>query len=337
MTFYNFKNNKKISQILKKNIKDILLTGNKFKARAYSKALESLEFNQKTDITLDNVDSLIKFKSVGKSAIKIIKKILNGEDIDMLTEEQRQKVTSLENLTTLYGVGLSAANKWLDMGINNLEDLREEFTAGNVKLTSAQKLGLEHYEDLHTRIPQKEIDSLGKILINLSKQVDPTMEVILAGSYRRYMNLPKKIRNKKTSGDIDILIIHPELVTKEQVKSSSILKDLYKKLNKLPEHYGKLALGSTKYSGLVAFESCPVRHLDIRLFPAESKIPSILHFTGSGMFNQQIRAHALSLGYTLSEYHLKHLESGKIVSLNCEEDIFTELGLDYVSPEKRDL
>ena len=305
MSFYNFTNNKRISKTLKKSINDILLTGNKFKARAYSKALESLEFNQKTEITLDNVDSLIKFKSVGKSAIKIIKKILNGDDIDMLTEEQRQKVMSLENLTTLYGVGLSAANKWLDMGIHNLQELQEEFTSGNVKLTSAQKLGLQYYDDLHTRIPQKEIDDLGKILINLSKQVDPTMEVILAGSYRRYMNLPKKIRNKKTSGDIDILIIHPELVTKQQVKSSSILKDLYKKLNKIPEHYGKLALGSTKYSGLVALESCPIRHLDIRLFPAESKIPSILHFTGSGMFNQQIRAHALTLGYTLSEYHLK--------------------------------
>ena len=127
----------------------------------------------------------------------------------MLTEEQRQKVTSLENLTTLYGVGLSAANKWLDMGIHNLQELQEEFTLGNVKLTSAQKLGLQYYDDLHTRIPQKEIDDLGKILINLSKQVDPTMEVILAYSYRRYMNLPEKIRNKKTSGDIDILIIHP--------------------------------------------------------------------------------------------------------------------------------
>ena len=55
------------------------------------------------------------------------------------------------------------------------------------------------------------------------------------------------------------------------------------------------------------------------------------------MFNQQIRAHALTLGYTLSEYHLKHLESGKIVSLNKEEDIFTELGLDYVLPKDRDL
>ena len=60
------------------------------------------------------------------------------------------------------------------------------------------------------------------------------------------------------------------------MKSSSILKDLYKKLNKLPEHYGKLALGSTKHSGLVALESCPTRHLDIRLFPWNRKY---LHIT----------------------------------------------------------
>ena len=66
MSFYNFANNKRISKTLKKNINDILLTGNKFKARAYSKALESLECNQKSEITLDNVDSLIKLKTVNK-------------------------------------------------------------------------------------------------------------------------------------------------------------------------------------------------------------------------------------------------------------------------------
>jgi len=49
MSFYNFTNNKRISKTLKKSINDILLTGNKFKARAYSKALESLEFNPKTE------------------------------------------------------------------------------------------------------------------------------------------------------------------------------------------------------------------------------------------------------------------------------------------------
>ena len=99
----------------------------------------------------------------------------------------------------------------------------------------------------------------------------------------------------------------------------------------------KLALGSTKYSGLIGLETSRVRHLDIRLFPSESKIPSILHFTGSGLFNQQLRSHSLSLGYTLSEYHLKHVESGELVSLTKEEDIFTHLGIDYVAPKDRDL
>ena len=159
----------------------------------------------------------------------------------------------------------------------------------------------------------------------------------MAGSYRRYLELSQSERNKKTSGDIDILLIHPELETIEDVKDSLMLKLIYKKLSKMKEHCGKLALGSTKYSGLIRLEDNPVRHLDIRLFPVHSKITAILHFTGSGMFNQQLRAKALSIGYTLSEYSLKHIESGKEENLTAEKDIFKKLGVDYVSPGGRDL
>ena len=39
----------------------------------------------------------------------------------------------------------------------------------------------------------------------------------------------------------------------------------------------------------------------------------------------------------MEEYHLKHIESGELVNLTKEEDIFNHLGIDYVAPKDRDL
>ena len=133
MSFYKFENNRKIGTIFRRVSKELAMTGNKFKGRAFDRALQSMEYNQKTEITLETVKSLIELKNVGRSAIGLIEKILNGEEVDILKPEQRQRVSSLEILTTLYGVGLSAANKWYDAGIHNLDELREAYSTKTIK------------------------------------------------------------------------------------------------------------------------------------------------------------------------------------------------------------
>lgn len=47
------------------------------------------------------------------------------------------------------------------------------------------------------------------------------------------------------------------------------------------------------------------RHIDIRLIPSNCYPTAILHFTGSGPFNQRMRAIARSKGYSLNEYALR--------------------------------
>ena len=148
MSFYKFENNRKIGTIFRRVSKELAMTGNKFKARAFDRALQSMEYNHKTEITVETVKSLIELKNVGRSAIGLMEKILNGEEVEILKPEQRQRVSSLEILTTLYGVGLSAANKWYDAGIHNLDELRQAHSTKKIKLTSAQVLGLQYYDDL---------------------------------------------------------------------------------------------------------------------------------------------------------------------------------------------
>jgi len=49
------------------------------------------------------------------------------------------------------------------------------------------------------------------------------------------------------------------------------------------------------------------RRIDIRLIPIDQYYFGTLYFTGSDMFNRQMRQHALDKGYTLNEYSIRPL------------------------------
>lgn len=56
------------------------------------------------------------------------------------------------------------------------------------------------------------------------------------------------------------------------------------------------------------------RRLDIRLNPYDQFYCAVLYFTGSDLFNKQMREHALSQGFTLNEYTLRPMGStGKLM------------------------
>ena len=47
------------------------------------------------------------------------------------------------------------------------------------------------------------------------------------------------------------------------------------------------------------------RRIDLRLIPIDQYYFGTLYFTGSDMFNKQMRAHALEQGFTLNEYCIR--------------------------------
>lgn len=54
--------------------------------------------------------------------------------------------------------------------------------------------------------------------------------------------------------------------------------------------------------------------MDIRLNPYDQFYCAILYFTGSDLFNKQMRDHALHQGFTLNEYTLRPMGStGKML------------------------
>lgn len=51
------------------------------------------------------------------------------------------------------------------------------------------------------------------------------------------------------------------------------------------------------------------RRIDIRLLPHDQYYCALLYFTGSDMFNKDMRGHALEKGFTLNEYTIRPLGS----------------------------
>ena len=63
---------------------------------------------------------------------------------------------------------------------------------------------------------------------------------------------------------------------------------------------------------------------------------ALLYFTGSKEHNVALRGRALDMGWTLNEYALTTLKSGKVVAGKTEQEIYAKLKLAYIEPELRE-
>ncbi|KAN0041484.1 hypothetical protein ACTFIV_004025 [Dictyostelium citrinum] len=132
---------------------------------------------------------------------------------------------------------------------------------------------------------------------------------------------PKKILKKKTN-----------ILEKEKIKKLKTINTIPSKNNENNKNKNKNKNNNTHIA----------RRIDFKLIPIESYYFGLLHNTGSDEFNRQMRAVALSKGYTLSEYSINKFskETGKddqITLVNSEEEIFKIIGMKYYPPQERNL
>jgi DNA polymerase (family 10) len=132
-----------------------------------------------------------------------------------------------------------------------------------------------------------------------------------AGSLRRL---------RATVRDIDLVVASTEPLT---------VMDAFARLPELAEisERGETKLAAKTHSGLA---------VDLRIVPPESYGNLLQHFTGSAEHNVALRAHAQRRGYKISEYHVEHLESGRLITCATEAEVYGLVGLSYVPPELRE-
>src|SRR5208283_4477061 len=182
-----------------------------------------------------------------------------------------------------------------------------------------QKLlkAIEGYRRIGGRFLLDTAEQLAEKLVEHLLAAPGIEKVTPAGSLRR---------GRETVGDLDILVTGTGCIADESRQA------LIQHLLRFPGLMDVIAQGENK----VSFRHRNGMQVDVRLLPPESFGAAMQYFTGSKAHNVALRQRALKMGYTLSEYSLADLETGKSVAGASEKEIYTKLKLDFIPPELRE-
>jgi DNA polymerase IV len=313
-----------------------------WRTTAYRKVISTLK-RQEAKIT--TAEEAQRLPSVGPRLAQKIEEIVATDRLQRLEYAQKEPMDeALQLFLGIYGVGNSQAQQWLAQGFRTLDDLKT-----TAKLSPNQLIGIEHYDDLNTRIPRREIEALGAIVRRGAQRVDPQVELIIGGSYRR---------GAETSGDIDFII------TKPNTESSAELRPFLDSLVQLLEAedflVARLASSRSVSDGSKWHGCCvlpeisgfnkehyrPVwRRIDFLLVPESEMGAALIYFTGNDIFNRSMRLLASKKGMRLNQRGLYKdvmrgpqrvkVTEGELVEGRDEQRIFDILGVKWREPHER--
>lgn len=313
----------------------------KYRLQSLKKALSALK---KVDFKITSSKDVTDIPGVGKGTLERIDEILKtGNLSEIKSSKTKDKnaniIVGIQELSKVFGIGDKKAHTLVTKhNIKNIAELKNAYNKKKIELDNNILLGLKYYDIVDTVIPRKEITVTEKYLAKIAHDVDPELEIMICGSYRR---------GRITSGDIDVLMYHPKLQSLQQVRDPEKYKiENYIKLfiDKLSEDGFLLdhitdKKYSMKYMGFSKYKTFPVRRIDIRLVPYKSLYYSMLYFTGPRDLNITMRKQAIKRHMVLNEYGLyKEDDVGALtlIKVNSEEEIFDKLGMDYLTPVERD-
>lgn len=76
--------------------------------------------------------------------------------------------------------------------------------------------------------------------------------------------------------------------------------------------------------------------VDLRVVKPASYGNLLQHLTGSAAHNVALRAYAQRRGFKISEYHVEHVETGRLIKCATENEVYGLLDLAYIPPELRE-
>lgn len=280
---------------------------------------------------ISDISQLKNIKGIGKGSLQRIDEILKTGKLSEINETiiNDEYLNYVQELEDVFGIGRKKALELVTKyNIKSIQELKKMYNSGKILLPNNIVKGLEYYGKFKENIPRIETDKIYNYIHSVIKTIDPQLFCVICGSYRRL---------KKTSNDIDMLLIHPKIKTKKDIVKKNYLELLANKLidnNFILESLTGTDV-ETKYMAFCRLDKYhPIRRIDIRMIPYESYYYAMLYFTGPKDFNRKMRQLAIDLNYTLNEYGLFD-ENGKSFKVNSEKEIFDILGMEYITPDLR--
>ncbi|CDZ97716.1 DNA polymerase IV (family X) [Phaffia rhodozyma] len=298
-------------------------------ALAYSRACSALKAYP-TKICSVSEAQVIPF--IGpKIALQIGEYLSTGQIKLSQTLRTSVRLRSILLFQTLHGVGSRLSREFYDIhDCRTLEDVANARPSLKVQVT--------YWSDLQTPIPRYEVPLIAKFLSDELEMISPGCIHTICGSYRR---------GREYSNDVDIVFTYPAMNRSSKVSSQVLdqLVDRLRTLSALTDILSGSSIGSNALRGLhqrFIMMSLPRQtrqiRVDIIFAPYEIYWVCVVGWTGSTMFERDIRKHANGLNLKFASHGISRLSDGSEIAVSQEKGepaVFEALGLEWIEPTER--
>jgi DNA polymerase (family 10) len=294
-----------------------------FRIRSYRNAASAIEgYPERLEDILRNPERKVtEIPGIGKgiaAALEEICKRGSFEKRDLLLKQFPPTVLELLRIQGLGPKGIALL--WEHYKVATIDDL--ERICREQKLRELPRMGAKLEEKVLRSIEQYR-QRTGRFLLSFGQRTADEIIPYLSegGGLERIAAAGSLRRGKDTIGDLDLLATGPGAA------------EALERFVTHPKAHAVLGKGANKASIQYGLEGLQV---DLRALPHESYGAAMQYFTGSKEHNIVLRSRALKLGLTLNEYGLFRLENEQRVAGENEQEVYGQLGLNWIPPELRE-
>jgi DNA polymerase (family 10) len=298
-----------------------------FKTRSYDKAAETLTAMTDDLATVVAAGKLEELEGFGKSLSAKVKELMTTGTMAFFEDLKKEYPLTLLDIGQVPGVGpKKVVQFYKELSVSTLADLEQACIDHKVmalkgcgeKTEQTILEGLQLLKKHSGRTPLWKARPVAEAVLAHVRKAPHIVRAEIGGSTRRFA---------ETVGDVDII----SSVTKQE-QADEVMKHFltYPGIDKV------LGSGHTKTSVLLTdgFQ------LDLRVIEDHDFGTALHHFTGSKAHHIELRQLALKQNKMLSEYGIHKLKpdgtQGDKIKINTEQELYAELGLEFVPPELRE-
>jgi len=287
---------------------------------AYRRAAESIETLGRDINTVFAEGKLTEIPGIGDTLAAKIEEMLTTGKLEFYEKLAKEIPPSLVDMLRVEGLGPKRVKQIYEvLKLTTLDELAVAAREGKLRelpgmgAKSEAKL-IAAIDDLSrhgdSRIPLGIAWPIAQGMIEELRQVPGVTRSAVGGSLRRMQD---------TIGDIDLLVA---------AGSADAVMDRFGELDVVESVHerGPTRSRVTLHTGL---------GVDLRVLPEERWGTLLVYFTGNKDHNVELREMALKQGYSLNEHAFTPVDGGPEVLCATEEEVYAQLGLDYIPPTLR--
>ncbi|KAM7392315.1 hypothetical protein PAMA_007432 [Pampus argenteus] len=319
------------------------------------------------DKPVTDVTQLRGLPGLGEHSLTVIKEVLeNGTSSEVESTKHSVRYKTLKLFTGIFGVGVKTADRWFRGGIRSLHQLKHSM------LSRAQQTGLDHYDDLNQSVTKAEADAISEIVEKAVLDVLPGAQITLTGGFRRgkltghdvdlLITHPEEGREQGLMAKVvswlqsrgfllyQTTIRNSYLEAKDSPARPASNIDRFEKCfsifrlskgekhgTKQPETLIESGEKTHSHTSNEIKQNKPWRavRVDLVVSPISQFGFALLGWTGSKLFERELRRWAGQKAMSLSSHALYDNKQRRYLRVTTEEEIFAHLGLEFIPPTQR--